>query len=157
MVGCAYAAFVKRLIVGHEWKIPYEEAVYVTPHLVKGTRIPDIIHGDAMDVFGEMAEYILRLWIHQFVESVGYAAVCDFDRPYGADGTRLVVGRLYINGYEVFHLISETLSRTCSMSQRGVDVAPQMPIDAAPSNHVGSICDALLMRWERGLTLRHSL
>ncbi len=50
-----------------------------------------------------------------------------------------------------------TVSRTCSMSQRGVEVAPQMPTDEAPSIHAGSKSADPDTRYVRGFTSRHSL
>ena len=59
-------------------------------------------------------------------------------------------------------------SRHCSISHFGVDVAPQIPTDSAPSNQVLSISEASWLNqkdwdaeessvmWERGLTFRHS-
>ena len=104
-VGGADAAFVELLVVGHEWQVSYPP-VYVAPHFVECAGILYIGHGYAVDVTGEMAEYVIGFGVDEFVETVVDAAVHDLDRTYGADRTWLVVGCLYVYGYEVIHLIS---------------------------------------------------
>ena len=47
-----------------------------------------------------------------------------------------------------------TAAATSSMSQRGVEVAPLMPTEAAPRSQAGCTSAALPMRWVRGCTLR---
>ena len=52
--------------------------------------------------------------------------------------------------------ISPMRSATSCISHLGVEVAPHMPTDSAPSNHAGSISAASSMLQVRALALRHT-
>ena len=115
------------------------------PYHIECRRIFGHMSVDAVNTFGKIAEIIFRLGLDKFVETVGNHAVDNSDGSDGADARRLIVGGLDIYSDKIFHF-------TSSMSHRGVEVAPQMPMFVAFSIQLLSISSALEMNRVLGFT-----
>lgn len=57
--------------------------------------------------------------------------------------------------YYIGVVMRRSVSATFSMSHRGVDVAPHMPMDGTDFSHAGSMSSGPEMKWDAGFTSRH--
>lgn len=57
--------------------------------------------------------------------------------------------------YYIGVVMRRSVSATFSMSQRGVDVAPHIPMDGTDFSHAGSMSSGPEMKWDAGFTSRH--
>ncbi len=150
----ADAPLVEGLIVGYKWKA-LSKGIEIAPHVAKKSCIFSILHPYAVNLLCKVAEIIFGFRFHKFVKPVGNDAIHHLNSAYGADRGGLCICRLYIYCNEVIHAF--TISLTCSISHLGVDVAPQIPIDFAPSTHSPSKSEGRETRKDLSLTLLHSL
>ena len=141
-------ALVKSLVMRHKHGIVpitrnAEMLEHRHPHSVKCGSIACVLGKYSVNLFRKMPYVPFRFRLYKLIEPIGNNTVDNLYSPDGTNARRLIVGRFYIDGNEIIN--SFTRSFTVSMSHRGVEVAPHIPIDSMPSSHWASISSGLVM------------
>ena len=97
------AAFIKRLVMGNQWK-PFYHRCYPRPHLRKDGCIFRISLGKAMH-FRVPIAIVVRLRLDEGVERIYYLSITDNHHSHTTYTGPFVVGGFKIYGCKVFHLL----------------------------------------------------